>query len=380
MLNNLWHLQWSNGVHAYKAWDQLTWIILSPVNVGIVDDGFYVSHEDLSIASAVPAWAWGWHGTHVAWLVGALTNNGKWIASAARNSGNIQIKWYNYHFWQWDNDWYKWSIMSLVEQAVEDGAKVINMSWWVQCWYWYSRWEAQIFQSLYNQWIVLIAGAWNSRHPLFDCPNVSQPDYPARYPWVISVGNSTEWWNLASSSNPGADILSPWTNIESTCIGWWYCKYSGTSMASPIAASVAALLLSIDSWLTPDQIESILIQSKNPKWVINACNAVAILLWNDPALVCGDDENTWWDIWENCLWDTECQSWVCEEIIEGKCISGQYGEKPECKWFTTKEQCLSFKQDVWTWAWWNYWWWTKCWRWPKFFNDKKRINSSKMKN
>lgn len=39
---------------------------LSSVQVGIVDDGFYTSHEDLSIASASPAGAGGGHGTHVA--------------------------------------------------------------------------------------------------------------------------------------------------------------------------------------------------------------------------------------------------------------------------------------------------------------------------
>ncbi len=34
-----------------------------------------------------------------------------------------------------------------------------------------------------------------------------------------------------------------------------------------------------------------------------------------------------WDIWDNCLADGECQSWVCEEITQGKCVSWQYGEK-----------------------------------------------------
>ncbi len=345
--NNLWHLKWWNGVHAYKAWDQLAERKLNYVKVGIVDDGFYVSHEDLSIASAVPAWAWGGHGTHIAWLVGALTNNGKWVPSAARNVGNIQIKWYNYRFWEWDNDGSS-NIMWLVQQAVQDGAKVINMSWG---WGWYNSAEAQIFQSAYNMWVVLIAAAGNEYW--------SQPWYPARYPGVISVSASDLNGNKAWFSNAGGDLLSPWVNIKSTCIWWWYCEHSGTSMASPLAVSVAALLLSLQPSLSPDEIENILKSTTNPKWVINACNAVAQLLWNDPAVVC-DDKNIWWDLWESCLWDTQCKSWVCEEIIEAKCVSGKYWEKIACKWFTTEEQCLGFKQDVWiwTWAWWNSWWWT----------------------
>ncbi len=274
--NSVRYLKGWNWVNAYEARDQLSWTALSSVQVAIVDDGFYVSHEDLSISSS-PAWAWDGHGTHVAWLVGALTNNGKWVPSAARNLGQIQIKWYNYRFEDWDYDWYGWEIMDLVKQAAQEGAKIINMSWWTPCWDWYDAWDAQIFQSLYNQGIVLMVAAWNSRK--FNCW-VTQPDFPARYPWAISVGNSTEAWSLAWTSNPWGDILSPGTAIDSTCIWWWYCIHGGTSMASPLAASVAALLLSINPWLSPDQIENILKSTKNAKWVINACNAVASVLWN----------------------------------------------------------------------------------------------------
>jgi cysteine-rich repeat protein len=312
--SNVWHLKWWNGVNAYEARDQLSWTSLSSVQVGIVDDGFYVSHEDLSIASAVPAWAWGGHGTHVAWLVGALTNNGKWVPSAARNTWNIVIKWYNYRFWQWDNDGSS-NIMWLVSQAVQDGAKVINMSWW---WGWFSSADQQIFSSAYNQWVVLIAAAGNE--------SASQPWYPAKYAGVISVGATTSAWSLASFSNRWADILSPGSSIQSTCIGWWYCNHSGTSMASPLAASVAALLLSIKPSLSPDQIENILKTTKNAQWVINACNAVAAVLqnWYKCTWSSSGTTNWWtssWSSWWSSGWSNSGWSsggWavngVCDDV------------------------------------------------------------------
>lgn len=337
---SLWYLQGWNGVHAYKAWDQLVGKKLVPVTVWIVDDWFDLQHEDLRIISAVPEWAWGGHGTHVVWLVGAVTDNEKWIASAVRNKNNLLImRWYNFYFWNWDYDGSS-NIMWLVQQAVQDGAKVINMSRWGGG---YSAAEAQIFQAVYNMWVVLIAAAGNE--------SANQPSYPARYPGVISVGASNTNGLLSTYSNKWADLKSPGNGIISTCLWWWYCDHSGTSMATAIASSVASLLLTINSSLSPDEIETILQSTTNPQWVINACNAVAQLLWNNAAVVCGDDTNTWGEIWENCLWDSECKSWVCEEIIEAKCVSGKYWEKLACKWFTTEEQCLGFKQDVWTGVW-----------------------------
>lgn len=294
--NSLRYLKWGNGVNAYEAWDQLSGTVLWAVQVGIVDDGFYVQHEDLSIASASPAGAWGGHGTHVAWLVGALTNNNKWVASAARNMGNIQIRGYNYNFdsppWYPDNDHDgSYNIMWLVQQAVQDGAKIINMSRWG----WpYNAQEQSIFTAAHNQWVILIAAAWNEY--------ASQPSYPARYQHVISVWASNSNGSKASFSNAGADILSPGVSILSTCIGWGYCSHDGTSMASPLAASVAALLLSIDPSLWPDEVLSLLQSTTNNKGVINACNAVAELL--DNGYTCSGSSQWWTTAWTTNAWST----------------------------------------------------------------------------
>ena len=86
--------------------------------------------------------------------------------------------------------------------------------------------------------IVQVAAAGNSGGSVI---------YPAAYPEVIAVSATDQSDNLASWSSRGSqiDLAAPGVNIYSTYKGQTYKTLSGTSMASPHVAGVAALVLSV---------------------------------------------------------------------------------------------------------------------------------------
>jgi len=102
--------------------------------------------------------------------------------------------------------------------------------------------------------VVLIAAAGNE--------STSNKSYPAAYPYVIGVSATDTNDALASFSNfgdyidfaaPGVGIQAPGSATDSI-----YCVANGTSVASPIVAGLAAVLLGQDPSRTPDDIESLM--------------------------------------------------------------------------------------------------------------------------
>ncbi|MCA9186586.1 MAG: S8 family serine peptidase, partial [Planctomycetales bacterium] len=131
--------------------------------------------------------------------------------------------------------------------------------------------------------VLVVAAAGNSGN--------SRPDYPARYSAnlgnVLSVGAYSSssavagFSNRVGSSN-AVQIDAPGVSVYSTVANNRYAIYSGTSMASPQAAGVAALALSANPNLTASQLRSILVsgattsvRSSDARGGVNAARTVA---------------------------------------------------------------------------------------------------------
>ena len=170
------------------------------------------------------------HGTHVAGIVGAVTNNGSGIASLGYSCTILPVKIASNS----NGSALNGSIDGIF-YAMQSGADVINMSWGVQT-------DAATLRTVIAQaaadGIVLVAAAGNDGN--------QNLHYPAAYSEVISVGSTNQNDQLSAFSNFGStiDLVAPGEGIYSTLPQGnnTYGDLSGTSMAAPLVAALASLV------------------------------------------------------------------------------------------------------------------------------------------
>ena len=193
------------------------------------------------------------HGTHVAGIAGAMPNNGIGIAGVAWECPLMAIRAglsLGGRSRMQDDD-----SASAIVYAADNGASVINMSWG-------SERRSFVIQDVidyaYARGTVLVAAAGNSQKPA--------AIFPAAYRKVIAVASTEQNQQRFYQSNFGAsvDIGAPGNVILSTQIDNQYRLLTGTSMASPHVAGVAALLLAKRPALTHEEVRHILINTADP--------------------------------------------------------------------------------------------------------------------
>jgi|YNPMSStandDraft_1061717.scaffolds.fasta_scaffold00196_20 subtilisin family serine protease len=168
------------------------------------------------------------HGTHVAGIIGAITNNKVGIAGVAKNIKILPVKiGPDLPFATNISNGYQGILY-----AAAMGADIINCSWGSTH---YSQAEADIVEAANQLGSLIVAAAGNNNLYVFF--------YPAAYNGVLSVAavNNNDERAYFTNYNYKIDVSAPGVDIMSTIPGNEYRKMSGTSMASPVVAGVAAL-------------------------------------------------------------------------------------------------------------------------------------------
>jgi subtilisin family serine protease len=211
------------------------------------------------------------HGTHVAGIVAGEIDNNKGIAGVAGHTKIMPIKFYD---GQNPTAWTSTVILAAMQYAVDNGAKIINTSYNIDG-FAGDPTVASAFQYIHDHGRLHFNSAGNGNH--FN---------PARQVFEQTLlvastetGNSKNSYSQAGdvrsgSSNYGLgiDLAAPGGSILSTVPGNNYLAFSGTSMAAPNAAGVAALIWSTNPTWTRDQVAAQLlatadnIDSFNPRF------------------------------------------------------------------------------------------------------------------
>jgi len=208
----------------------------SEILVAVLDTGIDKSHEDLDgkvvaeanfTSSPVAGDVYG-HGTHVAGIIAAYSDNGLGVVGVAPQSQLLNVKVAD------DNGRAQASAIAQgIIWAVDNGASVINVSIEFRG---PSPELEEAVNYAWNQGAIVIAAAGNEGGQL--------PVYPAYYEHCIAVAATEQNDTLALLSNYGdwVDIAAPGFDIYSTLPGNDYGYKTGTSFATAYVSGLAAIL------------------------------------------------------------------------------------------------------------------------------------------
>lgn len=221
------------------------------VKVCVMDTGYDLGHEDLPAANVdgtndPGTGAWNdfnvhFHGTHVAGTIGARGNNGVGVTGVISNAESAVPMFISKVFTNSGGFAFSTGLVGGLEACIDAGANVVNMSLGGSI---ESRLERRAFERARKAGVLLIAAAGNSAASLHS--------YPASYDSVMSVAavDSNKDHASFSQTTTQVEIAAPGVGIGSTIprnltgTNGGYATSSGTSMATPHVAGVAALVWS----------------------------------------------------------------------------------------------------------------------------------------
>ncbi|MDT7883385.1 MAG: S8 family peptidase [Thermoflexus sp.] len=246
--------QWNlPKIRAPQAWDVVTGT--TGVWIAIVDTGVDYTHPDLASSRLWLGWDFAnsdnnpmddhGHGTHVAGIAGANTNNGQGVAGVCWGCGLLAVKVLGA-----DGSGLTSWVADGIQYAAYWGAAfgkrtVINLSLGSP---YPSSVLADAVAYAQGKGALIVAAAGND--------GVNELFYPAAYPGVIGVAATDSADQQAFFSNSGAhvDLAAPGVQILSTMLDSQYASMDGTSMATPHVAGVAGLVWSARPALTASQV------------------------------------------------------------------------------------------------------------------------------
>jgi subtilisin family serine protease len=227
-------------------------------NESDINDRYYGNNDVMAGTST--------HGTHCAGIIAAVRNNGKGGDGIADNVKIMMVRAVP------DGDEHDKDIALAIRYAVDNGAQIISMSFGKD----FSpekKWVDDAVKYAESKGVLLVHAAGNDHKNIDTADNFPNPVYEKdkiRSTTFITVGASGDKTNgglTADFSNYGkkeVDVFSPGVKIFATLPGSEYGKLSGTSMAAPVVAGVAAFLLEYFPDLSARQIKYIIEKSAVP--------------------------------------------------------------------------------------------------------------------
>ena len=193
------------------------------------------------------------HGTHCSGIIGAVGNNNLGISGINQHVSIMPIR-----FLGADGSGDLFSSTKAIDYAISNGAHIISASWGAPATKAMAQPIIEAIERANQKGVLFVAAAGNE-----GASNDTTPSYPANAGLsnVINVAASNPSDKKPSWSNLGrltVDLASPGDEILSTLPGNKYGKLSGTSMATPLVAGLAALLKTQNPTLTPAQLKAIL--------------------------------------------------------------------------------------------------------------------------
>ena len=292
---------WAEAIGMVSVWEMD--LDLATVKVGIIDTMFDLCNEDLDEAFAATWYnptnddgscavcelyaaevAGSHHGTHVAGIIAAEAENGFGIAGVAQNAELYGFALYSdeYH----ESGVVSWSSVFSFKYAIAlmlgEGVKVINISMgWngvVEGAAAGDEWALELLQTSSDSLASFLSKYVDAGYEFLICKGAGNDGLEASYDIlcaiedeavaerIIVVGNAalgSMYYFAADSSNYGdrVDVWAPGTDILSDLPGNVTGLLSGTSMASPVVAGVAALVWGVNPDLTAAQVRQIVLAS-----------------------------------------------------------------------------------------------------------------------
>ncbi|MBB5397086.1 S8 family serine peptidase [Mucilaginibacter sp. AK015] len=207
------------------------------------------------------------HGTGVAGLIGAVRGNKYGIDGVADNVRIMAIKAVP------NGDEYDKDIANAIHYAVDNGAKIINMSFGKKLSP-HKAWVDEAFKYAAAKNVLLVQASGNDGQDMD-----AKPEYPndifedgsgVDADNVISVGASADRLNASLAgdfSNYGkknVDVFAPGVKVTSVNMDAEFNTADGTSFASPITAGIAALVLEYYPNLSAKQLKQVILESATP--------------------------------------------------------------------------------------------------------------------
>ncbi len=243
------------------AWD--TTKGSNTVKVGVIDSGLYRYHEDLQGSNFLTGFDvynntvgvtsdMVGHGTMVASVIGASTNNLKGVAGACWNVSIVPYKVADPY-----GDIYSDDVISAIMRAADEGCDVINMSF--GC-YVSDKATEDAINYAYSKGCIVVAASGNEGSS--SNTYSGKYSYPASYNHVISAAavNNTNTSSYFSQHNNQVDVCAPGESVLVASADGIaaYSQVNGTSFSSPYVAAVAALARSMDDGITQDYFEKLI--------------------------------------------------------------------------------------------------------------------------